>query len=130
MIRDRALLNHIVIENTGGQWSTGQSLMQRIAWVAKSLLGPVGRFVWLDRRKRPVAGRGPDQRGIVTVSEVDYFGLAHTLIDHYGTGAKAQAGRLMQEALREADQEAATDWRIVGQAIALLTSKSDGSLRH
>ena len=49
------------------------------------------------------------------------------LIDEFGSNARAESIRLMQEATREADPddpEAARDWLIVDQAIALLTSDS------
>ena len=37
--------------------------------------------------------------------------------------ARAEAARLMQEAVRESDPEAAADWHAVAHAIALLTDQ-------
>ena len=60
------------------------------------------------------------RRDIVSVSEVNYFGLATLLINQYGHEARAEAVRLTQEAIEEADLEAVADWRAVEQAVGLL----------
>lgn len=63
------------------------------------------------------------------MSEVDYFGLAGSLIDEYGNDARAQAVRLREEAQQEGDPEAAADWLAVEQAITLLNNEAVGA-RH
>ncbi len=49
----------------------------------------------------------PERPDIVAVSEEDYFAPAGLPIDQHGTGALAQAVRLWQEALNEANALAA-----------------------
>jgi hypothetical protein len=66
----------------------------------------------------------PERRDIVTASEVDYFGLANLLIDQCGTDARAQATRLMRDALQQDDPVGTADWLSVEYAIALLTNES------
>ena len=95
--------------------------------VALGLLGRIRRF---SRRCRPGWPASEAERtDIVTVSEVDYFGLANYLIDMHGPDARAQAARLMDDAMREEDSLAVTDWRAVEQVIGLLTNDSEGA-RH
>lgn len=93
-------------------------------------------MVTLDRIRRFVprcrrGGSGPEagkkRLEIVTLSEVNYFGLASMLIDNYGADARAEAVRLIEEALGEADAEAVADWRAVEQAIALLNKDFAGA---
>jgi hypothetical protein len=76
------------------------------------------------RRERSAPENNPGRPDMVMGSEVNYFGLANLLIDQYGVDAKAEATRLMQEAMREDDPEAVTDWLTVEQAIVLLTDDS------
>jgi hypothetical protein len=130
MVSIRAMLSYITAEITGGKRTAGIILSQRTSRVAVKCVGRIGRFARPDRQDGSVADRLPDRGGIVSDSEVDYFGLAHILIDYHGADALAQADRLMKDALREADKEAATDWHIVAQAIALLTNNSGESVRH
>jgi hypothetical protein len=92
-------------------------------------LSPAGRilrfFLW--GRARPAPETAPARFDMVTDSEVNYFAFANWLIDEYGSDARAEAVRLMQEATREADPddpEAARDWLAVERVIALLTNDS------
>jgi hypothetical protein len=90
--------------------------------VALGLLGRIRRFF---RRCLPGWPASEAERtDIVTVSEVDYFGLANYLIDMHGPDARAQAARLMEDAIREQDSLAVADWAAVEQAIALLSRKA------
>ena len=84
--------------------------------------GRLRRFLRGCRRATATADTNQQRPDIVTVSEVNYFGLANYLIDHYGADARVQAARLTQAALREDDQLAAQDWLAVEHAIALLTN--------
>ena len=79
------------------------------------------RLLLRSRRDRPRSEPHPDRRNAVTDPEVDYFALANVLIDQHGMRARDRAARLMEEAVKTADAEAAADWCAVGQAIALLT---------
>jgi hypothetical protein len=96
---------------------------------APGLLSRIRRFLLRYRRDRPTPESGAEQKDMGLDSEVDYFALANLLIDQYGTDARAQAARLMQEAVREEDPLAASDWLAVGHAVALLTNDSVGA-RH
>jgi hypothetical protein len=91
-----------------------------------SVLDRIRRFFLRCRRDRSTLN--PERPDIGMDSEVDYFALAHLLIDEYGTDAGAHAGRLKQEAEREADPEAAADWRAVAQAITLLNNNSAATM--
>jgi hypothetical protein len=97
--------------------------------IAQSLLGRIRRFFRRCRRKRSTPEPGPDRPDMLIGSEVDYFGLANSLIDGYGPGARAEATRLMEDAMREEDALAVADWLTVGHAIALLMNDSAGA-RH
>jgi regulator of protease activity HflC (stomatin/prohibitin superfamily) len=90
-------------------------------------LDRIRRFVPRCRREGSALEASKKRSDIVTMSEVNYFGLAGMLIDNYGADARAQAARLTEEALREADGEAVADWRAVEQAIALLTNNCVGT---
>src|SRR5271168_4362838 len=90
---------------------------------ALSLPSRIRRF-FLRGREMPAPETSPGKPDMVMGSEVDYFAFANWLIDEYGTGAKAEAVRLMQEAQQENDAEAVSDWLTVEHAIALLTSDS------
>ena len=91
--------------------------------------GRIRRFVRWCRRGKPTPTPAPGRSDIVTCSEVNYFGLANSLIDEHGIHARAEAARLMYDALREEDQLAVQDWLAVEQAIALLTNACAGP-RH
>lgn len=87
-----------------------------------------------DRVRRVCRGDGNDRSAPaprqerpekVMGSEVDYFGLASLMIHNHGTDARAEAVRLKEEALVEADPDAAYDWHAVEQAIGLLTDDSN-----
>jgi hypothetical protein len=89
-----------------------------------------------DRVRRVCLGGGndrsapvpkPKQPDKVMGSEVDYFGLASLMIHNHGTEARAEAVRLKEEALLEADSEAAYDWHAIEQAIGLLTDESNAA---
>ena len=91
---------------------------------------------WLIRRffRRSLPDRStpdptPDQPGAGVESEVDYFALAHLLIDQYGADARAYAGRLTQETIQEDDALATADWRTVEHVIALLSNEA-AATRH
>jgi hypothetical protein len=80
-------------------------------------------------RNQSAPASAPDRPGRLTDPEVDYFALANYLIDMHGTGARAEAARLMEDAAREDDLLAATDWLTVRHAIELLTNDFAGA-RH
>lgn len=85
------------------------------------MLGQMRR--WFGRRIRGRACDNVEPGGINPGSEVNYFGLAGLLMKYHGPAARAEATRLMQEALQEDDAEAVADWRAVEQAITLLSSE-------
>jgi hypothetical protein len=57
-------------------------------------------------------------------SEVDYFGLAALMIANHGNDARAEAVRLKEQAMLQADADAAYDWLAIEQAIGLLADQS------
>ena len=83
--------------------------------------GRIRRFLLRCRRGRSTPNPEPPD-------EVDYFALAGLLIAQHGTDAGAEAVRLRQEALREADPLAATDWLAVAQAVTLLNNDSAATM--
>ena len=91
--------------------------------------GRIRRLFRWGRHTTPTPTPDPGRPDIVTYSEVNYFGLATSLIDHHGADARAEAARLMYDALREEDPLAVQDWLAVEQAIALLTNEFAGA-RH
>jgi hypothetical protein len=82
-----------------------------------------GRLRRTWRRGRNEVEQGPDRLrpGVVTQSEVNYFGLASLLIAGHGPDARAEAARLWREAIAEGDVDATADWFAVEQAVVLMT---------
>lgn len=85
------------------------------------MTGRIRRFFRRRLRETP----GPEaviyRRDVVTAEQVDFFALAHMLIDLHRARARAEAARLIQEAQNDGDAEATADWLAVERAIALLT---------
>ena len=70
----------------------------------------LSRIPWV--RPRPVRRAPTSERpDTVTMYEVDSFVRAHLLIDHYRTGAKAQAERLTQDPCTRWRERAVLRWR-------------------
>ena len=90
--------------------------------------GGIRRMLLRCGRNRATPAPVPNRPGMLTDPEVDYFALANYLIDNHGQD-EAEANRLMNDAVRENDPLAATDWLTVGHAIALLTNDFAGA-RH
>ena len=81
--------------------------IHRVITASRSIaLSRIRRFSRRCRRKRST----PERPDMLIDSEVDYFGLANSLIDEHGPGVRAQAARLMKDAMREEDALAVADW--------------------